>query len=821
LVDFAIWDDGFTRKSLNALVDIAFDSALGCRSVETIPRLDELGVGQSPRSNGAEVPTWDGRVHSYRPAPDWLERVSPKLNLHTDVDEELDPVTFEVIRNRLWTTNVAHGGTLTRISGSPIFQALDFNMAIMTESGEIVMNAPYLQCLVAGAPLALRFIMERFSDKPGIDDGDMFLATDPWVGALHQMDALIACPVFVDGKLFAWVTNAGHQYDLGGIVPGGWPQNAPDVFSDPVVLTPFKFVEKGVMRDDLELMFRRQSRMPDLVALDLRAQLAGCRFASEQLLEACGQFGPATVKAAMRQILDVAQRSFEAKLERIPDGRWSEVRYFDEKMPGDRSTYRMQLNATKAGGRVVFDNNGTEAQQEGPVNFVYAAYSGQILGVLAVTMLYEQLFSIGGAERQIDFDPTPGLMTCADFPASVSGGVMNVVSHTSAVMEIVGRMQTCDPELKSDVIAGGPGRPAIIIQGQDDLGNAFGTGMMDAGAAGSGARSFKDGVDTSGPTWSPLTKPTNIEDAERWYPFVYLYRRELEDGGGAGRWRGGTGMEFAITPYRANSITVITNTGGQDISTHGGMGLYGGYPSPTARYQILHGTDLDDHYTRRVMPSNVDDLDARERLLLRGKSNGTLLSPGDVLESRFVGGGGYGDPIEREPERVARDVAVGYVSAEAAAGIYGVLVEPDGTVDEAGTEARRRAIVAERAEWLPVRERLPVNGGDDDAFTPATGEGPREVHEYVVARDEEGRRVLGCTRCGHVLGDYAGNYKLGLLVDEADVTLIPLVQDPSFFIDAEIVFRRFCCPGCHVLMATEIVRPDEPALTEMQLLAAP
>jgi N-methylhydantoinase B len=764
--------------------------------------------------NETEV-KWDGRQHSYRPGADWTSRISPDLEFYVDSDEELDPVTFEVIRNRLWTMNLAHGATLTRISGSPVFQALDFNMAIMTGEGEIVMNAPYLQALVAGVPLAVRYIMENLSEDPGIEDGDMFLSTDPWVGAVHQMDVLIAAPVFVDGKLFAWVTNAGHQYDLGGIVPGGWPQNAPDVYSEPVVLPPFKIVEKGVMRHDLELMYRRQSRMPDLVALDLRAQISGCRFAASQLKELCEQFGAATVRAAMARILDAAQASFQRKLEKIPDGTWSEVRYFDEKMPGDRSTYRMQITAKKTGDRIAFYNEGTDPQADGPLNIVYAALSGQILGVLAVTMLYEQMFSIGGAERQIDFELTPGLITCADYPAAISGGVLNIVVHTNAVMQVVGRMLASSEELREDVIAGGPGRPLVVLAGTNDRGTYFGTALMDGGAMGSGARSYRDGIDTSGPTWNPLTKLLNVEGVEQWYPLVYLYRRERVDSGGAGRWRGGVGMEFAFMPYRAESIEAITNTGGQDISTHGAMGLFGGFPSPTAHYTVVNGTNVLELLAAGTVPGDLDELEMQSRTNLRGKSNGTVLLPGDVVETTVSGGGGYGDPLDRDPGLVATDVQLGYVSSEVAAQIYGVALDPStGQVDADATEAWRTRLRDERRQWRRVSDASDARA---DVRTPATGTGPVDLHEYVQAIDSGDHRVLACKRCGHELSDYAENFKSGLLVDESPVTLIPQVQDPSEFLDDVMVFRRYCCPGCHTLFATDLVRPSESPLDEMLL----
>jgi len=757
---------------------------------------------------------WDGRLQSYRPPSDWMKHVSSDLVLHDVCEAAIDPVTFEVIRNRLWMINIAHGETLTRISGSPVFQSLDFNMCLLTEQAEIAMNAPYLQNLGTGTSLAIRYVMEQYSDAPGIHEDDIFVSTDPWIGAVHQMDVMLIAPIFVEGKLFGWVTNAGHQYDRGGVVPGGWPQNAPDVYSDPTILKPFKLVEKGVVRKDLEAMYLRQSRMPDLLALDLRAQIAGCRFAVRQMRDLCTHFGAGTVKAAMRRVIDNAQKSLQDKLSRIPDGRWSQVRYFDERMPGDRNSYRVQVNLTKKGDRLIVDNQGTDRQVEGPLNFVFAAFAGQFMGVVAVTMLYEQMFSTGGAERQIDFDMTPGLISCADYPAAISGGVMSVVVHTNALMQAIGAMLACVPEFKSDVIAAGPGWPMLVLAGSNDAGGYFGTALMDAVAMGSGARGDRDGIDTGGATWSPLMKLLNAEEVEQFYPIVYLYRQELEDSGGAGRYRGGVGMKFAFTPYRAREISAITNTGGQDASTHGATGLFGGWPSPTCHYLVRKGTNLADVFAGRQVPHSIDELTSDQDHFLRGKSNGTILLAGDVVEGTFMGGGGYGDPLLREAEVVAKDVALGYVSREAAERIYGVILTDHGTADEHATEARRRALRAERRQWSPVSAGI---GGNIAVHTPATGEPPRPVHEYVEARDEGSHRVLACTVCGHVLSDYTGNYKNGLLVHIAPVTDIPMVRDPSYFIDEPVEFRQYCCASCQTQMATEVLCAKEPVLAEMML----
>ncbi|MFT4582078.1 MAG: N-methylhydantoinase B [Gammaproteobacteria bacterium] len=756
---------------------------------------------------------WDGRVHSYRPSAVWKSRISDRLAFHVETDPDLDPVTYEVIRHRLWTTNMAHGETITRISGSPVFASLDFNMCILTEDAEVVMNAPFVQYLDAGAPLAMRFIMEKFSDNPGIEEGDVYLSNDPWIGASHQMDVLIATPVFVDGKLFAWVSSAGHQYDLGGTVPGGWPQNAVDVYSDPTVFMPFKLVEKGVLRPDLEMMYRRQSRMPDLVALDLRAQIAGSVFARDQIVELCAKFGAATVKAAMRRVLDDSQKGLQEKLLKIPDGTWSVVQYFDEKLPGDRTTHRVQINMTKKGDRLIVDNQGTDAQDEGPNGFTYVSFSGAVIGSMSVTMLFEQLFAIGGADRQIDYQPTPGLLTCVDYPAAVSGGVLNVVVYMNAIQTCIGRMLSTDPGLKMDLLAASGSVPLALITGKDDRGQFFGSAFLEILGTGSGARATRDGVDTGGPALSPLSAMLNVEGLEQWYPIVYLYRREGTDTGGCGKWRGGVGIDFAITPYRAESISLVTNTGGSACSTHGGEGLMGGYPSPTSHYIVGKDTNLGEVFQNKSVPSDIRDLDAKETIQLRAKSNGTPLGVGDVMEVRVVGGGGYGDPLERDPERVVVDINSGYVSVEAARAAHGVVLGENKDLDRSATDNCRSAMLEARGRW----QAGPAVTLSEDVM-PATGEAERLVHETVIARDKKGARELACARCGHTLGGYRSNFKKGLLMDESPITVLPATADPSYYLDDEMRLRRYCCPGCKVLMATDVVRIDEPTLEDMRLV---
>ena len=767
-----------------------------------------------PEKNSADDGGWDGRRQSYRPRSDWRTRVSPSLRFHEDSDSDIDPITFEVIRQKLWTINIAHGDTITRISGSPVLATLDFNMSILTEDAEVVLNAPYVQLLNAGAPLGIRYILERYSDSPGVDDGDIYCCNDPWIGACHQMDVLFAAPIFVDGALFGWVANAGHQYDLGGVVPGGWPQNAEDVYFDPIVLPPFKIVEKGEMRKDLEAVYLRQSRMPDLVALDLRAQIAGVVFAREQILALCRRFGAKVVKAAMRRMLDQAQTAFREKLLLIPDGTWSEVRYLDEALPGQRVTQRTQINIHKKGDRLVIDNVGTDRETPGTNGIPFTSWTGSITGIISVSMLYQQLFAYGGSDRQIDYRPTPGLLTCVNHPTAVSGGILQAVTMMNAVQAALSRMMACDPGLKEDLVAPCSDFELPVLVGIDDRDKFFGQAILDAFAGGSGARSFGDGVNTSGPSYSPLSMSLNVELIEQWYPILYLYRKEDADSGGAGKWRGGTGLRAAVTPYRAKSISIITNTAGQSVSAQNAPGLFGGFPSPAGHYIIKHETDLLERMKAGRLPDDISDLKAGSTVTLRAKSNGAALGDGDVFEIRVGGGGGYGDPLLRDPGMVVTDVALGAVSREAAEATYGVRLAGDGSLLDGATTDLRKSILAARGEWSPHLAAVPRAPKRVERAS-----SKRFVHESIVAAELAGERVLACAHCGHALCGYDGDYRMGALTHEGPVTLIPSAQDPKYYVDEDFVLRRSCCPSCHVQFSAEITRAQEPVIAEMRLEA--
>lgn len=654
---------------------------------------------------------WNGVDYPYIP-PDEL-RIHESLELHTDADASVDPITHEVLRHALWNVNTEHGNTIMKISGSPICAyGHDFNPSILDEKGDFVFFGPFLQYLAAATGAAVKWTLEYRSENPGIHEGDMFLTNDPWIGATHQSDVAVIAPVFWEGKLFCWVANTLHQWDLGGTAPGGFNPMAQDVYWETPCIPPVKIVEAGTLRRDIEEHYLRSSRVPQLVALDLRAEITGCAVARERILDLVRRYGASTVKATMRKLQDDSEAAFVKRLETIPDGTWTEEGWMELALPGDRGVYKNRLTLTKQGDRLVFSNEGS-APQAGTLNGVLAAWKGAVVGMLASQMLFDQMFVIEGALRHCEFRVEPGTISCATRPAAVSGAPPMILLQSIGLGGLViSKMlaTSSDPGLRSEVQScmGVLAFPINAIQGVDQRGNPYTSFLLDPVGAALSALSWRDGQDTGGWPWDLQSTMPNAEENELFYPLLYLWRKELPDSGGAGMFRGGNGAELAFVPHRTDRINVFTITSEVAVP---GPGLFGGYPSSTNKYVLVRDARVAERARASGrMPTDVSELEG-EIDYVPGKSFDRAATPDDVWVCAWAASSGYGDPLDRDPLLVATDVASGRVTREWAEKVYGVILRQDGIaveVDAAATEERRAAI---------RRERL-------SAARPAEDEGP-------------------------------------------------------------------------------------------------
>ena len=743
---------------------------------------------------------WDGRFLPYIP-PAQL-RIHPSLRLHTETVDDVDPITHEVLRHALWNVNTEHGNVIIRTSGSPICAyGHDFNPVILDEEGGYVFFGKFNLYLAVGAGAAVKWTLEHRSENPGINPGDMFLTNDPWINATHQPDVTLIAPLFVGDELFCWVGNTLHQWDLGGTAPGGFNPIAEDLFWEAPNFRPVKIVEGGELRRDVEELYTGFSRLPELVALDLRAMITGNNAARARVNELVDRYGAAAVKATMRKLQDDSQVAFERRLASIPDGSWSEEGYLEVSLPGDRDLYLNRMTVTKRDGKLIFSNRGS-APQSGALSACYPAWRGGIVSMLAPTMLYDQMFAIEGALRCLDFDLEPGTISCATRPAAVSAGTAATLLHSMGMAGLaISKMlaTSTDAELRTEIQSsmGVLGFPINAIDGVDQRGRPYVSFLNEPVGAALAASPWRDGQDTGGWPWDLQSTMPNVEDNELFYPILYLWRKEQPDSGGAGKYRGGNGAEGAVVPHKTASIHWST------VAAEVAMpapGLSGGYPPSTNSYLLLHGAEIHAQLAKTGrMPTTPEEIGGK-RDWVPAKSFDRHTTTDDVWVFAWSGAGGYGDPLEREPESVLADVTAGRVTAAWAKKTYGVVVDGSGTsarVDRDATARRRTKIrkkrLAEGEPWHGARE--------DDGIVPPDG----PVSEYVRVENGE-------YRCGDVsLGAASGNYKAGALVRDLPVTdANPNIREPSIYTHRIIRFRQLICPQTGTLIDTEVPVDDTP-----------
>ncbi len=761
-------------------------------------------MADTPHPTSVPGGPYNGVTFPYIPN-DTLD-IDPGLKLHTDWTDKIDPITYEVVRHHLWHVNEELGMTIQRISGSPVaMYSFDLNSSIFTETGEFVYYGPYQLYMSGVSDVQVKWTLEYRSKNPGILEDDMFLSNDPWVGAAHQMDVTLMCPIFWEGKLFGWITNVLHQYDVGGITPGSFCPSARDTFDEGILIPPMKLVERGELRKDLEGVYLRASRKPYLVALDLRAQIAGNETAKRRIKHLCARYGAEVVKGVMRKIIDHAETAFLAKLARLPDGTWRERSYVEVAHVGDRQSYQVMLTMEKRGDRLIFDNAGT-APQTGAINAAYSGWRGSILTAVNELLCWDQLYAIGGALRHLEFRPAIGAFTTATHPASVSTAPVQAMEISLyPAYNTLSKMLATDPELKRDVMCiGGTSQfPLTVYRGIDQWGERFGYLLLDPLVGAIGAFAFRDGIATGGQVRSPICRIGNVEHNEQSFPLLILYRRENTDSGGAGTWRGGNSAVVSFIPHGTDEIVQDTESSGAALPT--APGLFGGFPACTNAYEFLRGSDIQEWFRQRRMPGDISELRG-EPVLLQLRQLDIRQTPADVYAVAFAAGAGYGDPIERDPARVRRDVELGDISLRAARELFRVVLSDDLRVDHAATATLRRQALVERLgrEPAPPRpDRPPVL---------------RHVTEYLDLVLEAGEQRLACARCGNVLCAASENYKAhALRIDRPIQAANPLIGDPQRFIDDDVQFRQFYCPACGGLIENEVCRAQDPLLWDIQL----
>ncbi len=757
------------------------------------------------------MPVAGSEQFSSRPVdPEVLAASLPdKLPVHSVTQEQidaLDPLTYEVVRHRLWSVTEEMGEALKRMSGSPIVtDANDFDFAISDELGQEVQVGLYNTMLVGAVDLAVYWTLQNRAENPGIAEGDMFLCNDPWVGGgLHQNDVIVFQPIFHDGKLFAWTSAVCHEPDLGGVGLGSFAPAAQDVFSESLPTPPVKVVRDFQIQRDIADLYVRRSRVPMLVGLDLRAQVGSNNVGRERILAVIEQYGADTVKAVMKRMMSDAESRLRAKLTDLPDGTWNATGYQDQSHEGDRSLHKITLAMTKAADHLTFDFTGTDPQA-GVINCTWAGMRGGVMLALLPILAGDIPWSAGGLMRCFDLVAEEGTINNATFPAAVSRGPIGPAWLTGTlVAECLSQMLDTNVELGRSVQASCCGTwDTAVFAGLDERGAVpvpFLNIMMEPMAGGYGARPHVDGMDTGGLFCIPMGRVPDTEMSEFLYPMLMLWRREEPDSGGPGRQRGGVSASLAMTPWGTSMpMGLVLASAGKAVAQNNG--LSGGYPGNTGLDVLARGTNVAAALAAGSMPSSLAAVGGEQT---PGQNySQTYVAPGDVFYMHWQGGGGYGDPLRREPDAVAIDVREGKVTRAAARSAYGVVIADTGDVDPAATTSLRHELLDSR------RGRSTDDAGGDATVDLDTA---TRLDENLVLADDAGHPVVGCAHCGHRLGDSRVGPHLALARYDGPASEAgpQVVADAADYVDDAVVFRQYCCPQCLTAIWSSIVPVDHP-----------
>lgn len=647
--------------------------------------------------------------------------LGPSIADRKELDKPLavDPIIFEIIRNKFQAINEEQALALKEVSVSPIVAgAGDFNNALFTADGRLASMGPQVVFHSGAMPLILKHVMADFADEE-ICDGDMYIVNDPYKGAVHHPDVTIMAPIFFEGKLVSWTGVTAHQVDMGGMSVGSVSVRAKEKQQEGLMMPPMLLIEKGKMRKDVWRMIMNMTRQPQMVGLDLKGFIASNVVARERLTELMEQYGVKTILTVMEELIRYSERKTREHLASLPDGEVRTRGYLDHDGT-ENKIYKTDVRIIKEADKLTIDMSDSSPQADGYINCAEGCLIGAILGGVA-PLLGSGIPWNQGILNSIEVIAPKGLICNANAPAATGAATIGqgwVITLTTA--HAISKLLALSEKSRKHSQGVTHGTMAAMFTGDTNQhGEPFGNQLIDAQIGGGGANPFADGIDQAGCFVSPRPHIPNIEYNEMHSPMLFLYRSFFPDTGGDGEHRGGRAAGTAWTPHGVERLRCSLTSHGVEVPIS--YGQFGAYPGVCSNAMIIHDSDVGQKYAESDLPLVLEDIAAPMDLdtlggkvqILPAKQDELPLTPGDVVQYTWQGGGGYGDPLQRKVEDVITDIGLGYVSAERAEKIYGVMRNEA----EEETVKRRDAMRKRRLSGADPAPKLSSNVDTCDRVT--------------------------------------------------------------------------------------------------------
>jgi N-methylhydantoinase B len=584
----------------------------------------------------------------------------------------IDAIDLEVMRASLSGIVQEMQNSLFRTGFSTIVrESQDASCALMNTRGEIIAQHVVLPLHIGAFPACAGAVFREYSGS--IEKGDAFIINHPYQGGSpHAPDVAVITPVFFQGELFGLCGSIAHKSDIGGPVPGSCSGQAREVFNEGLHLPAVRYQSCNRPNTDLERLIGANSRTPELVLGDIRGQLGACRLGENRIKEMLTKYGRAKVVACCERLFELGEAKVRAAVAEWADGCYESERFIDSDGIDLNTPVRIHVVVEKRGDRLHFDFSGSADQTKGPANIRPPLVQAAVAYCL-ISMIDPHMYVSSGLLRAYTVNAREGSVLNPRFPASVNTYNPTIHALVDAVYEALSHI------VPDKVRADGAGSRSIIIGGRSTY-TGKGYVQYEIFGGGAGARRTKDGASGTSINQSNA-KIAPVEILESEFPTRLLRFELIRDSGGPGQFRGGLGIRREYVNL-ADARFSIRST----MHVIPPNGFADGHPGATGDIWINPGRD-----DAKRLPTRYADYP---------------LKAGDVFRLDSPGGGGYGDPLKRDPMNVLDDVREGMVSPEAAEKEYGVVLRKNGAswiVDQSATTALRatRSLPrsgAERAE---------------------------------------------------------------------------------------------------------------------------
>jgi len=549
----------------------------------------------------------------------------------------LDPITVQILKNKVASlVDEMHYHFYRSGYSTIIRESRDFSCVILDKGGRLIVPPP----MFFHAPFYKHFVdrtLELYGED-GLEDGDVIVSNHPYeAGVPHVSDMAFVAPIFADGQLVGFSGSCAHKADIGGMNPGSTSANSTEIYHEGLVLPPVKITVAGDYDEDLERLILTNSRQPELVRGDVRAQIAATAMGVTRMRDHCDRFGIETVMDAFAAILNSAAEEMQAAIAALPDGEASADGYMDDDgVEMDKGVY-FAVTITKRGKDITFDFSNSQAQAKGPVNLrpsmVEACVFYSLIGCLGPTMQFND-----GMRDVVKFVYAPRTITNAESPSPVSSYQKANLRLTDVILEA---LATFNP---SRGIAGSGSSGSLSINWHQGGKPGHNTLQYEILGSAYGGGHGNDGCNATATHLSNL-HVTPVEIIESEYPCRITEFAMVQDSGGAGEYRGGIGFRRRYEVMQ--DCTVVRR---YDRFKYPPPGAKGGDDGRASAFVIRAGTPEEE-----LTPS-------------AGKFE---IQAGQVFYLETAGGGGFGAPASRDLDSLARDIAEGYVSEAAAKEKYG------------------------------------------------------------------------------------------------------------------------------------------------------